>query len=100
LTEILQFSEVWGTIKPKFPTACTPRPLAARDFILPQPPPTSVTCSATDCSQLWNSHLIKDTTTLERVQRHAKKYILDDCSLDYEQQLTTPPADVYTLDHY
>ena len=34
------------------------------------------------CSQLWNPYLIKDTTTLERVQRCATKYILNNyCKL-------------------
>ena len=39
------------------------------------------------CSQLWNPHLIKDTTTLERVQRHTTKYTLDHYSSDYKQRL-------------
>jgi len=37
--ETLQCSEVWGTIKPKLPTASGGhRPPAARDSLLPQPP--------------------------------------------------------------
>jgi len=54
------------------------------------------------CSQLWNPHLIKGTTTLERVHRHAKKYILDDYSSDYKQRLLNLqllPL-MYTLDYY
>jgi len=54
------------------------------------------------CSQLWNPHLIKDTTTLERVQRCAAKYILDDYSSDYKQRLLNLqllPL-MYTLDYY
>ena len=39
------------------------------------------------CSQLWNQHLIKDTTTLQRVQRCATKYLLDDYSSDYKHHL-------------
>jgi len=45
LTEILQFSEVWGTIKPKLPSDPLLPEIPA---ILPQPPLTSVTCSAAD----------------------------------------------------
>ena len=39
------------------------------------------------CSQLWNPHLIKDTTILERVQRRATKYILNDYTSDYKFRL-------------
>ena len=38
-------------------------------------------------SQLWNPHLIKDTTTFERVQRCTTKLSLDDYSSDYKQRL-------------
>ena len=41
----------------------------------------------TYCSQLRNPHLIKDTTILERVQRRATKYILNDYTSDYKFRL-------------
>ena len=39
------------------------------------------------CSQLWRSNLIKDIHSLERVQRRATKYILNDYSSDYKSCL-------------
>lgn len=39
------------------------------------------------CSQLWRPQLIKDITTLERVQRRATKYILNDFSSSYKSRL-------------
>jgi len=41
----------------------------------------------TYCSQLWNPYLIKDISILERVQRHATKYILDDYTSNYRLRL-------------
>ena len=41
----------------------------------------------TSCSQLWRPHLIKHVLLMERVQRHATKYILGDFSSDYETRL-------------
>jgi len=43
----------------------------------------------TYCSQLWRPHLIKDILTLERVQRHATKHILNDYVSSYKSRLTT-----------
>ena len=39
------------------------------------------------CSQLWHPHLIKDILLIERVQRHATKYILGDFNADYRTHL-------------
>ena len=41
----------------------------------------------TYCSQLWRPHLIKDITLLERIQRRATKYILNDYELSYKSRL-------------
>ena len=43
---------------------------------------TLVRSQLTYCSQLWNPYLIKDTITLEKVQRRATKFILADYSSD------------------
>ena len=40
------------------------------------------------CSPLWRPFLIKDILLLERVQRRATKFILDDYSMDYKSRLT------------
>ena len=40
-------------------------------------------------SQLWRPHLAKDITNLERVQRRATKFILQNKSLDYKERLVT-----------
>ena len=39
------------------------------------------------CSVLWRPHLVKDIEMLERVQRHATKYILNDFKSDYKSCL-------------
>ena len=39
------------------------------------------------CSQLWRPHLIKDITMLERIQRRATKYILNDYTSSYKSRL-------------
>ena len=39
------------------------------------------------CSVLWRPHLVKDIEILERVQRHATKYILNDFTSDYKSRL-------------
>ena len=38
-------------------------------------------------SQLWNPYLIKDITTLERIQRRATKFILNDYISNYKSHL-------------
>ena len=43
----------------------------------------------TYCSVIWRPHLIKDITTLEKIQRRASKYILSDFSSDYKSRLTS-----------
>ena len=40
------------------------------------------------CSQIWRPHKIKDILLLERVQRRATKYILDDYTSSYKSRLT------------
>ena len=42
---------------------------------------TLVRSQLTYCSQLWRPHLIKDITLLERIQRRATKYILNNYKL-------------------
>ena len=39
------------------------------------------------CSQIWRPHLIRDILLLERVQRRATKYILNNYNLSYESHL-------------
>ena len=39
------------------------------------------------CCQLWRPHLVKDIQSLERVQRRATKYILQDYTSDYKSRL-------------
>ena len=39
------------------------------------------------CSQLWRPQLIKDIQKLERIQRRATKYILNNYDLSYKQRL-------------
>ena len=41
----------------------------------------------TYCCQIWRPHLIKDITFLERIQRRATKFILNDFSADYKTRL-------------
>lgn len=43
----------------------------------------------TYCSQLWRPQFIKDIAALEKVQRRATKYILNDYTSDYKQRLIT-----------
>ena len=40
------------------------------------------------CSQIWRPHKIKDILLLERVQRRATKYILNDYTSSYKSRLT------------
>ena len=39
------------------------------------------------CSQLWRPYLIKDIVKLEKIQRRATKFILNNYSLDYKTRL-------------
>ena len=43
----------------------------------------------TYCSVVWRPHLIKDITTLDKIQRLTSKYILSDFSSDYKSRLTS-----------
>ena len=43
----------------------------------------------TYCSQVWRPRLIKDFTSLERIQRRATKFILNDFSSNYRDRLIT-----------
>ena len=43
----------------------------------------------TYCSVIWRPYLRKDISTLERVQRRATKFILNDFVSDYKSRLTT-----------
>ena len=50
---------------------------------------TLVRSQVTYCSQIWKPHLIKDITRLEKLQRWATKFILNDFSSDYKTRLTS-----------
>ena len=39
------------------------------------------------CSQIWRPQLVRDITTLERVQRRATKFILNDYISPYKSRL-------------
>ena len=39
------------------------------------------------CCQLWQTFLIKDIQSIEKIQRRATKYILNDSSSDYKSRL-------------
>lgn len=41
----------------------------------------------TYCSQLWRPQYAKDVRLIERIQRRATKYVLNDFSLDYKSRL-------------
>ena len=41
------------------------------------------------CSHLWRPHLMRDVVSLERVQRRATKFILQDYSSNYKIRLTS-----------
>ena len=41
------------------------------------------------CSQVWKPRYVKDIQMLERIQRRATKYILNDYSMDYKSRLTS-----------
>ena len=48
---------------------------------------TLIRSQLTYASQIWRPHLIKDILALERVQRRATKYILNDFHSDYKHRL-------------
>ena len=41
----------------------------------------------TYCSQIWHPHLLKDRVALEKIQRRATKYVLNDYTSDYRSRL-------------
>ena len=41
------------------------------------------------CSQVWKPQYVKDIQMLERIQRRATKYILNNYSMDYKSRLTS-----------
>ena len=41
------------------------------------------------CSQVWKPKYVKDIQMLERMQRRATKYILNEYSMDYKSRLTS-----------
>ena len=49
--------------------------------------PSLVRSQLTYCSQIWRPHLLRDITALERIQRRATKYILNDFHSDYKHRL-------------
>ena len=48
---------------------------------------TLICSQLTYASQIWRPHLIKDILALERIQRRATKYILNDFHSDYKHRL-------------
>ena len=48
---------------------------------------TLVRSQVTYCCQVWRPYLIRDIKALERLQRRASKYIIDDYHLDYKSRL-------------
>jgi len=49
----------------------------------------SLICSTiTYCSPVWQPHLLKDINNLEKIQRCATKYILNDYTNDYKSRLS------------
>ena len=77
---IAQAYKVLGLIRRTF--SMTHYPLAKAKLYI-----TLVRSQLTYCTQLWRPHLIKDIFNIERVQRHATKYILNDYVSDYKIRL-------------
>ena len=48
---------------------------------------TLIRSLVTYCCQIWRPYLIKESRTLEKLQRRASKYIMGYPSLDYKQRL-------------
>ena len=69
-----------GLLQRTFSTQC---PNAKKQLYL-----TLVRSQLIYCSQLWRPFLIKDIMILERVQRRATKFILNDYTSPYKSRLT------------
>ena len=69
-------------IKRVFPGATTPTHLKRKLYL------SLVIPILTYCAPVWRPSLIKDITSLEKLQRRATKYIMFDFQLDYKSRLT------------
>ena len=68
-----------GLIRRSFSTNCT---YTKRQLYL-----SLIRSQLTYCSPIWRPHLLKDINLLERVQKRATKYILNDYTSDYKSRL-------------
>ena len=69
-------------IKRVFPGATTPTHVKRKLYL------SLVIPILTYCAPVWRPSLIKDITSLEKLQRRATKYIMFDFQLDYKSRLT------------
>ena len=64
-----------------FPGATTPTHVKRKLYL------SMVIPILTYCAPVWRPSLIKDITSLEKLQRRATKYIMFDFQLDYKSRL-------------